>query len=368
LKSHILRVICLFPILATTFLAIGCGKNEPIPTPYVAEEFVVCNVSGNQVSPRISGDIVVWTDYRNDNNGTDENSDIFGYNLSNGVEFPICTDENFQGGPDIDGDIVVWIDSRNDTSDISNPDIYGYSLLSNTEFIICNESHDQGSPSISGDVVVWIDDRADEEYNSYIYGYNLSSGEEFPISTYQSLKFFPSIYKDIVTWLDFRKVDLASGARENLNLEIYAYDLSSGTEFAITDDEYSQDPPGADMYDDIMVWSESHYNESVCSIYSYNLTTHAKSALVTSHDSIHSPVIYGDIVVWMDFRNGNGDIYGYNLKTGEEFAICTAPGYQQNPAIYGNIVVWEDDRDEVANTYGSKPYDIYGARLTFDNP
>ena len=358
MKSNLLRGIILFSILATTITVIGCG-NEPIATPYVAEEFVVCNASGNQGSPRISGDIVVWADNRNGN------TDIYGYNLSDSSEFAICTNSSDQTNPDVnhESDAVVWQDNRN-----GNDDIYGYNLLTEAEFVICNESHDQGSPSISGNIVVWIDDRAGEEYNSYIYGYNLSNGEEFPISTYQSLKFFPSIYKDIVTWLDFRKVDLASGARENLNLEIYACNLSSGTEFAITDDELMQEPPGADIYGDTMVWSECNQSESVCGIYSYDLTMHTKTALTTSRDALRSPVIYGDIVVWEDYRNGNGDIYGYNLKTGEEFAICTDPSYQQNPAIYGNIVVWEDDRDEVANTYGSKPYDIYGARLTFDNP
>ena len=353
-----ISVIGLFLVLLTTIAAIGCG-NEPIATPYVAEEFVVCNTSGNQASPRISNNIVVWTDDRNGN------ADIYGYDISDGSEFPICTDNSSQGGADIDGDIVVWSDGRNDNSDISNSDIYGYNLSTEAEFIICNESHDQGALSISGDTVIWMDDRDDIDNVTYIYGCHLSTGEMFPINTYESLKMFPSIYKDTVTWLDFREINLSAHQQHpdtGFNTEIYGYNLSSDLEFAITDDEYTQDPPGADIYGDILVWSEGHQDESTSYIYSYNLTTHAKSALTTSHDALRTPVIYGDIVVWEDYRNGNGDIYGYNLKTGEEFAICTDPGYQQSPSIYGNVVVWEDDRDEVANTY-----DIYGARLTFDN-
>ena len=363
MNKRLISIIGLFLVLSTTIAAIGCG-NEPIATPYVAEEFVVCNASGNQGSPRISGDIVVWADNRNGN------TDIYGYNLSDGSEFPVCTNSSDQTNPDVDNasDTVVWQDDRN-----GNDDIYGYNLSAETEFIICNESHEQGAPSISGDTVIWMDDRDDIDNVSYIYGYNLSSGEEFPISTYQSMnstylstKMFPSIYKDTVTWLDFREINLSAHQQHpdtDFNTEIYGYNLSSDLEFAITDDEYTQDPPGADIYGDILVWSEGHQDESTSYIYSYNLTTHAKSALTTSHDALRTPVIYGDIVVWEDYRNGNGDIYGYNLKTGEEFAICTDPGYQQNPAIYGNIVVWEDNREEVTDSY-----DIYGARLTFDNP
>ena len=356
MKNRIIYSLSLLFIFSIVLAAIGC-ETKPIATPYVAEEFVVCNASGNQTAPHISGDIVVWTDDRNGND------DIYGYNRSNGHEFPICTDNNTQNRISIDRHTVVWTDDRN-----GNDDIYGYNLATKNEFVVCNESHAQSSPAVSGDIVVWSDSRRADN-TSDIYGYNLSSGEEFPISTYQTInstylssKMFPSIYKDTVTWLDFRKINLSAHRQQPetaFNTEIYGYNLSSSLEFAITDDEYTQDPPGADIYGNILVWSECHQNESACGIYCYNLTTHAKSALTTSHDALGTPVIYGNIVVWEDYRNGNGDIYGYNLATGKEFAICTNPGYQSDPVISGNIVVWTDYRN-------GNP-DIYGARLTFDN-
>ena len=81
-------------------------------------------------------------------------------------------------------------------------------------------------------------------------------------------------------------------------------------------------------------------------------------AICTNPAEQDSPAISGDIVVWMDSRNGNLDIYGYNLSTGEEFAICTDPGPQLMPAISGDIVVWADKR--------KGNYDIYAAILSFE--
>ena len=67
--------------------------------------------------------------------------------------------------------------------------------------------------------------------------------------------------------------------------------------------------------------------------------------ITTNEKNQRSPEIYGDIVVWVDERNGNEDIYGYNLSTQEEFPITTEPHGQSSPAIYQDIVVWADTRN-----------------------
>ena len=58
-----ISVIVLFLVLSATATTIGCG-HEPVPTPYVAEEFAICTNAGEQFFPAISGDIVVWMDNR----------------------------------------------------------------------------------------------------------------------------------------------------------------------------------------------------------------------------------------------------------------------------------------------------------------
>ena len=84
---------------------------------------------------------------------------------------------------------------------------------------------------------------------------------------------------------------------------------------------------------------------------------------VTQQDKILSqtkggnwPSISGNIAVWRDMRNGNGDIYGYDLTSQQEFPIVVMPEDQDNPDISGEIVVWQDNRISRSLTN----YDIYG--------
>ena len=81
-----------------------------------------------------------------------------------------------------------------------------------------------------------------------------------------------------------------------------------------------------------------------------------------------TPAIYGNIVVWQDYRNAkdandyNADIYGYDLSAKKEFAITTAPGRQAKPTIAGNLVAWADYRNEPDQAKGVNS-DIYGFDL-----
>jgi beta propeller repeat protein len=75
------------------------------------------------------------------------------------------------------------------------------------------------------------------------------------------------------------------------------------------------------------------------------------------------PVIYGDYIVWTDYRNDDGtgmnsDIYLYDLSTRQEHAISINSSRQVRPDIYGNWIVWEDNRA------GLNDWDLWAYDLT----
>ena len=78
----------------------------------------------------------------------------------------------------------------------------------------------------------------------------------------------------------------------------------------------------------------------------------SEERLTTDSSGQYTPAIYGDIVVWTDYRNNNWDIYSYNLKTKQDFQITTDTSSQEYPAIYGDIVVWTDYRMGESDIYG----------------
>ena len=96
---------CMLIIVVFTFSAEG------------SREFIITAHESKQYSPAIHGDAVVWTDNRN------ENSDIYGLNLSTREEVQITTNPEDQKDPAIYGDIVVWEDNRNGNWVIYGADI-----------------------------------------------------------------------------------------------------------------------------------------------------------------------------------------------------------------------------------------------------
>lgn len=119
----------------------GIYSNIVLYDPKTKQQSFVSPVAASQAYARIEGDQVVWVDARNSATKmllVKGNHDIYHYNLSTKKETAITTDAAVQLEPDVSGDWVVWEDWRNTPGgdplvDDSNSDIYAYNLKTKTE-------------------------------------------------------------------------------------------------------------------------------------------------------------------------------------------------------------------------------------------
>lgn len=143
--------------------------------------------------PDVSGNIVVWQDYRNDN------ADIYGFDMSVWHKLSVTTNPERRNHPAINDNIVIWADYRN-----GNYDIYGADVTdpcNPAELIICVNEFRQEYPAISGNIIVWQDNR---NGNWDIYGYDLSTETEFQITDNRSDQRRPAISGHTIVWEDLR--------------------------------------------------------------------------------------------------------------------------------------------------------------------
>jgi beta propeller repeat protein len=131
---------------------------------------------------------------------------------------------------------------------------------------------------------------------------------------------------------------------------------SPGRDVPICTEAHDQHHPA--IYGEKIVWEDWRNRNG--DIYMYDLSTGAETPICTAAHNQGSPAIYGDKIVWADNRYMNWDIYMYDLSTGSETAICTEAHDQSNPAIYGDKIVWEDYRDGNGDIY---MYDLSSGAL-----
>jgi beta propeller repeat protein len=153
---------------------------------HTSTETPICTNAADQEGPAISGNKIVWMDFRNGN------WDVYMYDLGTSTERQISTNSAHQALPAISGNKIVWLDTRN-----GNWDIYMYDLDTNEETPICIAIGDQGFPAISGDKIVWMDHR---NGNWDIYMYDLVAGTEIPICTDPADQEGPAISGNKIVW------------------------------------------------------------------------------------------------------------------------------------------------------------------------
>lgn len=284
-------------------------------------EFPISTAAGNQLFPRVSGDYVVWQDSRNGN------ADIFAYQISTSTEIAITTADRNQRFPQIDGDYVVWEDRRNSTAEI-----FAYQFSTATEMQVSTLTGDQWEPKISGDYVVW---RSYENGFTDIYGYRISTGSQFAISQASGSQFSPALSDEHVVWVDNR----------NGNDDIYAYEFATGQELLVSNAAGEQVRP--QVANGYAVWQDNRNGDF--DIYAYHFDTSSEIEIAVATGSQVSPFVRGDYIVWQDARNGNADVFAYRLSTADVLQISDHVTAQTLPVVSGSNFAWLDGRRGVVD-------------------
>jgi beta propeller repeat protein len=219
--------------------------------------------------PAIDGHLVVWEDYRNDPDGMrslnflDDNSDIYICDLSDTTGpddhfppvHPLCTVPGPQFAPRISGDLVVWEDWRDPTDVQSDIYMYDLSVDSNgngipnwkepvkpdpdpAEIRLTDTFYPEEFPDISGHTVVWMDLGRDTGTGSTIDLYALTIDTPTAVAVAvdpPTFRYHPRIDYPLVVWEDYSNdADGPSGSGASLtdqmsdNPDIRLHHLGTG--------------------------------------------------------------------------------------------------------------------------------------------
>ena len=193
-------------------------------------------------------------------------------------------------------------------------------------------------PAIWGDLVVWETDRhcdQENEDNSEIYMLNLTAGDEVRLTESPSTSRNAHVYEDKVVWCEATyDFDTLQGS------DIFLMDLETGLQSQLASDPFQDNPV---IFNDMVVWRDFRHGDG--DVYARNLSS-GLEVRITSAIGDQTPCdIHESIVVWEDERNGNPDICAYDLIEGQELFLTTDPSRQLSPAVWGDHVVWMDNRN-----------------------
>jgi hypothetical protein len=152
-------------------------------------------------------------------------------------EVNVLTGSHYGGYNSLWGDIAVWftIDYEGDTFDIE-----GYNFASSEFFYITHDAETQLDPRIQGSTVVYMDLRfgdsnLDGNWNhAAVFAYDLTTEATKQITSGAWIAAYPDVYENHVVWLDYRASSNPNDAQSFDGVEIWGYNLTTDTEFQIT--------------------------------------------------------------------------------------------------------------------------------------
>lgn len=277
--------------------------------------------------PHTDGVRAVWTDARNKTGRgiyeLTDNLDVYAANLSDYTVFPVVTAPKMQNTAGISGNVIVWTDYRNvkGRDDYDAADIYMYDIASGKESLITNTPGPQTAPVTNGKIVVWDSSSASGSSSGKngIYGYDLATKKEFRISAGDG--YSPAISGNIVVW----------ESPGETKTGIHGYDLTTKKEFVVS--AGSPSPGGQhspSISGNIVVWEDWRtnrcYEGGLCAsdVYGYDLATKQEFPIVVGAALHTRPSVSGNTVVWednpLDNIGGSAEVKGATIS-----GIATSP-------------------------------------------
>jgi len=289
-------------------IAEHAGRRDPYPYEDFYEDF-------DDVID-ISGDIVVY----------EAEGDIYGADISNLNDikvFTICSDPASQYDPAISGNIVVWTDERNDRGNIYGADISDTGNIK--ELVIARASGSQQQPDIDGCLIVYID--GGSSYFGQIKVCCLT--KQYSVMYLELADYHfgtsPAINADTIVWQNSN-----FGQIEGISLE-FAYSGFDGSVQNLTTGkyyDYIQHAIVASQAGDTIVAGEGIYHESInfkgkkLTVSSANPDDPAVVAATVINSS-------GRVVTFSGGEDVNSILSGFTITGGGNGIYCT----EGNPVI-----------------------------------
>lgn len=251
--------------------------------------------------------------------------------------------------PAIQGKKIVWIDNSSNQYEVFLYDLGRDNIFLTADdvgkFQVTSDGFSKAYPAIYGNRIIWRDSREGGSIRMYDLGFDGrfgtsdDGGESVIARNLYDLSLFarPKIYESTVVY----------HANRNSNWDIYSYNIKTGSELRITDENASQQYPS--VHKNMIVWQD--YRNGHWDIYLYDLVSGNERRISTGPAQEEYPVIYGNKIAWQDNRNDAGDIYAYDLGIDLEMQITSDPQKQSLPALFGTKLAWEDSRNENQNIY-----------------
>ncbi len=285
-------------------------------------ETPVSTAVSDQFDPAISGDLVVFTDYRNGN------SDIYYVNLATGVESPAVQAPGDQYLTDVSNGLIVY-------TDYTNLQVHLFDTVSGATQVLSGSSTLAVDPAISQRLVVWTDER---DGDPEIYARNLDTNEERRVSNSPLLDLHGAVSGKWIVW------DRCTTAGD---CDVWAYDWTTATTRQLTNTpgDVEQNP---DVSGDTVVYQASRGGET--DVYSYDLLSGVETRLSRPGYQINANVS-GDFVAFDDGEGGTYHIKVWHLPTNSVFDVTSGASQQYLNDIDGNRIVYTDTRSGNADIY-----------------